>query len=54
MRWPWNKRPEEDNGGKRAELEQAKQKADELVRRTRRLVTENGLASDIRRALGSR
>lgn len=54
MRWPWQKKPKEDNGGKLAELEMAKRKAEDLARRTRRLVTENGLAADIRRALGSR
>lgn len=51
MKWPWQRKPK-DNGGRQGELELAKEKADELARRTRRIVQENGLARDIRKALG--
>lgn len=51
----WRKRKAENSTPDTTpELAQVKRVADDLSRRTRKLVRENNLAADIRKALGAR
>jgi len=54
MIWPWRKRDRKEKESREVELETAKKQAEELVQRTRKLLRENNLAADIRKALGAR
>jgi hypothetical protein len=51
MRWPpWKKKPVDHSHDE--ELAEAKIKAEELHKRTRKILRENNLGADIKRALG--
>jgi hypothetical protein len=56
LRWPWVRRRQlrVDAERRHREIQQAQAKADELTKRTQRVLRENRFVGDIRKALGAR